>query len=155
MQGMPQPNEHHKQLTQALVGLWVGDEKLSPSPWGPGGPARGKYTMTSVCDGFHVVQDYVEEKDGKITYRGHGVFGWDASDQMYTWYWVDSMGFPPREASRGKWEGDTLIFESHSPMGHGRYTYRFNGPDQLHFALENSRDGKDYTLFMEGDYQRS
>jgi hypothetical protein len=154
MQEMPQPNEHHKKL-HTLVGTWVGDEKLSPSPWGPGGPARGKYTMISACDGFHVVQDYVEEKDGRITYRGHGVFGWDPQGQVYTWYWVDSMGFPPPTASRGKWEGDTLIFESHSEMGHGRYTYKFDGADRLHFSLENSRDGKEYALFMEGDYQRT
>ncbi len=51
-------------------------------------------TMRREVDGFFLVQDYVEEKDGRIVYRGHGVFGFDPDAKAYTWYWVDSMGCP-------------------------------------------------------------
>jgi hypothetical protein len=83
------------------------------------------------------------------------VFGWDAADKKYTWYWVDSMGGAPAAPSRGTWEGDTLTFESSSPHGRGRYTYRFEGDRTYHFRLENSfGGGKSFSLLMEGTYQR-
>ena len=34
MHEMPKPSEHHLKLHR-FAGNWVGEEKLSPSPWGP------------------------------------------------------------------------------------------------------------------------
>jgi hypothetical protein len=110
--------------------------------------------MRSVCDGFFVAQDYEETKDGRVVFRGHGVFGFDAPSGQHTWYWVDSMGMVPPAPSRGTWDGDTVVFESRSPQGTGRYTWRLTGPDQLHFRLENCFDGKTFTELMHGDYAR-
>src|SRR5262245_58446522 len=115
---MPKPSAAHQRL-HVLVGEWSGEETLSPSPWGPGGTATGRSTCRLDLDGFFVVQDYVEEKDGQVSYRGHGVFGYDAQSGEYAWYWVDSMGFVPAAPSRGSWEGDTLTFTSSSPHGQG------------------------------------
>ena len=154
MNWMPQPSDEHRKL-HALSGSWAGDETLSPSQWGPGGPARGQMTFTPVCDGFFVAQEYAEEKDGKTVFRGHGVFGWDAQKKDYTWYWVDSMGTPPAQASRGTWEDDTLVFHSEMGPARGRYTFRFENPDQMHFRIENAMDGKTYQTFMEGRYRRT
>ena len=66
---MPKPTEEHRRL-HAFLGEWEGEEKLSPSPWGPGGTARGRSTCRLDLDGFFVIQDYVEEKDGRVSYRG-------------------------------------------------------------------------------------
>jgi hypothetical protein len=151
--GMPQPTEEHRKL-QRFAGRWAGDEMLSPSEWGPGGPARGRYALTSVCDGFFLTQEYEEEKDGRTSFRGHGVLGYDARAQEYTWYWVDSMGMPPAAASRGRWEGDTLVFQSAMGPMRSRYTWRFTGPDTLQFRMEMSPDGSTWKLNMEGNYQR-
>jgi hypothetical protein len=154
MHEMPRPGVQHA-LLHKLVGEWEGKEELSPSPWGPGGEAVGRYSGRLDLDGFFVIQDYVEEKDGRVVFRGHGVFGWDATDQTYTWYWVDSMGGAPAAPSRGTWNGDTLIFQSHSPQGQGRYTYRFEGDRTYHFKLENSFDGgQTFTQLMQGTYNR-
>lgn len=102
-----------------------------------------------------MVQDYAEEKAGRTVFRGHGVFGWDAKLKTYTWYWCDSMGQPPGEASRGHWQGDTLTFESTQPQGRGRYTFRFEGDDSYHFKIENSFDGgATWVMLMEGTYRR-
>src|SRR5215831_3482400 len=100
MHEMPKPTDEHLRL-QKLVGEWEGTETLSPSPWGPGGKATGRSSIRSDLDGFFVIQDYVEEKDGRVVFRGHGVFGWDAGDKKYIWYWVDSMGSVPAAPSRG------------------------------------------------------
>src|SRR5262245_33299093 len=133
---MPKPSDKHRRL-HVLVGTWAGEEKLSPSPWGPGGAAVGRSVCRAEMEGFFVIQDYVEEKEGRIVCRGHSVFGYDAQSDEYTWYWVDSMGFPPAAAARGRWEGDTIVFRSKSPQGEGRYTYRFEGDHTYHFRLEN------------------
>ena len=151
---MPKPTEEHRRL-HILVGEWSGEEKLSPSPWGPGGAAFGRYTGRLDLEGFFVIQDYVEEKDGRVVFRGHGVFGYDAQAKEYCWFWVDSMGFVPGGPSRGQWEGDTLTFRSRSPQGEGRYTFRFEGDRTYHFRLENSFDGaKTFNTVMEGTYHK-
>ena len=151
---MPKAGEEHRRL-HALVGEWVGDETLSPSPWGPGGKAVGRSSCRLDLDGFWVVQDYVEEKDGQVTFRGHGLFGWDAQAKEYCWYWVDSMGFVPASPSRGQWEGDTLTFRSSSPRGQSRYTYRFAADGSYQMRIENSFDGgQTFATFMEGTYRR-
>lgn len=155
MNGMPKPNEHHQKLHR-LAGTWVGEEKLEPSPWGPGGTAVGRMTGDVALDGFFVVSDYVEEKDGKVAFRGHSVFGWDDQAKSVTWYWFDSMGQTPPAPSRGTWDGDTLVLRSTSPQGEGRYSYRFEGKDRYVFRIENSTDGgKTWKKFMEGKYRRA
>ena len=59
---MPQPTEEHEKL-HILAGDWEGDEEIAPSPWGPGGPAKGRSNIRVAVDGFFLVQDYVEVKD--------------------------------------------------------------------------------------------
>jgi hypothetical protein len=156
MQGMPQANEHHQKLHR-LAGTWVGQETLYPSPWGPGGQASGRYAVRVDIDGFFVIQDYVQERDGRASYRGHGIFGWDQRQQSYVWYWVDSMGEVPGAPARGQWVGDTLTFESDGAPGHrGRYSYQFLDDSSYRFAIQNSGDGgKTWSTFMEGVYRKS
>lgn len=154
MQGMPVPSDMHKRL-HVLAGSWVGEEQLAPSPWGPGGPAVGRTEAVVTCNGFFVAHDYAEEKDGQVTFRGHGIFGYDTQTQRVAWIWVDSMGEVPTAPSWGAWDGDRLQLVSQSPRGQGRYTYEFDGPDRYRFTLENSFDGgKTWVQFMTGTYRR-
>jgi hypothetical protein len=150
---MPKVTPHHEKL-YAFAGEWDGDEKMMPSPMGPGGPAKGKMVGRVDIDGFWVITDYVQTQNGAATYRGHGVYGYDAETGEYTWYWVDSMGMSS-VPSRGKWVSDTLTFESSHPGGKGRYVYRWEGKDTHHFRIENSFDGgATWVLFMEATYRR-
>ena len=151
--GMPQPTEHHRKLS-ALVGSWSGPEKLYPSPWGPGGEATGRMDARLAIDEFFLLQDYEEERDGRVVFRGHAVMGYDPREQSYLWYWFDSMGSPPPSPSRGKWEGDTLTFSSESPGQRSRYTYRFESPTRYSFRIEASRDGASWQPVMEASYGR-
>lgn len=155
MMAMPEPNEHHRKLHR-LAGTWFGEETLSPSPWGPGGLAMGRYKCRVDIGGFFVIQDYVEEREGRVVYQGHGIFGWDDANKRYTWFWVDSLGQVPTAPSRGTWNGDTLVFE-HEPVGseRGRYTFAFKDEDSYDFKVENSQDGgQTWRLFLEATYQR-
>ena len=152
---MPTPTDDHRRLHR-LAGTWTGEERLEPSPWGPGGPAVGRISARVALDGMFVVSDYVEEKDGKVSFQGHSVFGWDPATRTVTWYWFDTMGANPPEPARGSWDGETLALRVTTPRAEGRYTYRFRGDDRYDFSIENSFDGgKTFVKFMEGTYRRS
>lgn len=92
---MPKPADAHRKL-ERVVGRWTGEEKLFPSPWDPkGGTASSRVENRLALDGFAIVQDYEQERNGKICFRGHGVLRWEAQQQCYEMYWFDSMGMPP------------------------------------------------------------
>ena len=151
---MPKPGPEHEKLAKALSGSWIGEETLSPSPWGPGGPATGRSEIRTSLDGFWLIQDYTEEKDGHRVYAGHGVYGYDANRKKYVWNWFDVMGNVAPSASLGDWEGNTLTFLSESPMGKGRYVFVFRD-GEYDFSIENQFPGAtDWTLFMKGTYRR-
>jgi len=150
---MPKPGPGHEKLS-IFAGAWEGPETMHASAFGPGSTATGKIRARVDIDGFFVISDYVQENAGGVSYRGHGVYGYDPKTDEYTWYWVDSMGMPAAVA-RGKWHGDTLTFESATSHGQGRYVYRFEGRDKHHFSIENSMDGgSSWIKFMDATYVR-
>ena len=151
---MPMPTAEHRRL-HAFAGEWLGEEKMFPSPWGPGGPALGRSTSRVDLEGFFVIHDYIQEIDGRVMFRGHSVFGYDTQAKEYTWYWVDSMGQPPESAARGLWEGNTLTFVSTGPQGMSRYVYHFVDERTYTMRIEQSRDGgKTFSPFMDGTYRK-
>jgi hypothetical protein len=151
---MPSLGAEHKKL-EALAGKWSGSEIMHPGPMGPGGKSVGHTDSRMSADGFYLITSYRQEAGGQTTFHGHGVMGWDTFGKRYLWYWVDSMGMPPQEATAGQLRGKDFIFESDSPHGKMRYSYLFKGADQYVFKIETSGDGgKSWAPFMEGDYKR-
>lgn len=151
---MPKPQEQHRKL-QSLAGTWTGEEKMHPSAWDPkGGQAKGRFESRLDLDGFFLTSDYVQERSGQVTYRGHGVFGYDPSERCYTMHWFDSMGSPCATPARGTWVGNRLMFLQRTPMGHARYTYTFEEEGRYSFMMENSQDGERWAPMMEGKYSR-
>ncbi len=151
---MPQPTEAHRKL-QALVGTWIGDDMIYPSPFFPqGATATTKYTGQLDLGGFFVIGDDTQEQDGKVIYRAHKVFGWDDSKQHYTFYLVDSTGQNPTVPAQGTWEDNTLILQQETPRGYIRYSYTFEGDTRYIFRMNMSQDGKEWQPFIEGNYKR-
>jgi len=151
---IPKPGSQHERL-RALVGSWKGDEKMYPSPWdSQGGTAKGFTEARLDLDGMFVIADYRQERDGKVTYRGHGVFGWDGKLSVYTMYWFDSLGMDPGGPARGTWEGNTLRFEMQTPMGRSRYEYAFEGHGRYAFSISMSEDGKSWKPWLESIWVR-
>jgi hypothetical protein len=151
---MPKPGAAHQKLS-ALIGEWAGDETLHPSPWDPaGGPAAARVTNRWVADGFAVVQDYEQIRNGQVTFRGHGVFSYDPARDEYVMHWWDSMGSQVNEF-RGRLEGNRLILAAPMPGGgHSRTTWILTGPDGHDFLMEVSPDGQSWHPSMEGTYSR-
>jgi hypothetical protein len=152
--GMPTATEHHKKL-EALAGNWVGEEKMFPSPWDPkGGMAVGKINARIDIDGFYLISDYTQERGGQITFRGHGVYGYNPETKLYSMWWFDSMGGGFGEVPTGAWEGNKLAFSHVTPMGRNRYTYIVEKDGRHTFTMETSQDGTQWNMLMEGRYTR-
>jgi hypothetical protein len=151
---MPKPGDAHEKLG-ALVGEWAGEETLHPSPWDPvGGGAQAQVTNRWVADGFAVVQEYEQRRNGRVTFRGHGVFWFDPGRGEYVMHWWDSMGGTAGEY-RGRFDGDVLMLSAPMPQGgHSRTSWTLTGPDAHTFLMEVSPDGEVWQPAMEGRYRR-
>ncbi|HZY10701.1 MAG TPA: DUF1579 family protein [Bacteroidota bacterium] len=150
---MPKPSDAHKKLLK-LVGRWNGEEKLYPSPWDPtGGMAKGLAVNKAELDGFFVVQDYQQERNGRINFRGHGVFGWDQFENCYVVHWFDSMGTPP-QVMKGTFENSVLSLVGKFPQGFNRGIWDYSKEGKVTFKMEVSMDGKNWQPMMEGNYTK-
>lgn len=150
----PRPTEHHARLAR-LAGEWTGDETLSATPDVPEQRATtGHFDNRMGVDGFYLINDYTQQRDGKVVFRGHGVYGWDEASERYTMRWFDSMGRDPGPPVLGEWAGDTLTFAAKGPHGQARYVYRIDGNDAFEFRIEVSNDGQQWTTMMAGRYTR-
>ncbi|MGH7149545.1 MAG: DUF1579 family protein [Planctomycetota bacterium] len=150
---MPKPTEAHRKL-ERLVGNGVGEEKMHPSPFDPkGGTATGRLSNRLALDGFAVVQDYEQERNGAIAFRGHGVFRYDAAEGAYSLHWYDSMGMAPN-VFRGSFEGEVPTLACRAPQKTYRAVFEFQGTGGYSFRMEVSPDGKAWFPSMEGRYTR-
>jgi hypothetical protein len=150
---MPRPGPGHKKL-EAFAGTWTGEEKMHPSPWDPkGGTASATLSGKVACDGFYVVGDYEQKRNGVVTFRGHSVFGFDDKTQEVVLHWFDSMGMGA-DVFRGKFVGQTVTLLNHGPMGHHRMTYDFSEKGTLRSKMETSQDQKQWTPMFDGVYHQ-
>ncbi len=150
---MPQPTEHHRKL-ERIAGIWRGEEKMYPSPWDPeGGTATGHVNNRVALDGFAVVQDYQQTKQGETTFRGLGIFTWDRTRECYSLVWVDSMGYPPH-TYYGEFEADRLPMTYESPQGVHRVVFELLAPDRYHFEMQLTMGDGQLKPLMEGTYSR-
>lgn len=152
---MATPGDGHRRMA-AFAGSWVGDETIHATPFSAeGGRAVGAMQCEVGVDGFFVVMDYQQTQEGRPSYNGHGLVGYEASTGEHLMWWFDSMGANPTGPSSGTWTGDTIAFVSHGPQGYGRYTYVFNEDDTITFKIEISQDGEQWAPFIDGLYRRA
>lgn len=151
---MPRPTDAHRKL-ELLAGSWSGEERLHPSPWDPrGGTAIGRITNRVALDGFALLHDYEQDRDGTITFRGHGVLSWNAIEQCYVMHWFDSMGTPANEF-RGTFDSkDVLTLTSKSSQGLSRAIFDLSKEGEYSFRMDVSPDGNQWQTFMDGSYIR-
>lgn len=92
---MPRTTPGHVRLEQ-LAGHWEGEEQMPPSQWDPkGGTAIGRTRNRVALNGFAMISDYEQERDGVITFTGHGVLSFEPKRDLYSLHWFDCMGSPP------------------------------------------------------------
>jgi hypothetical protein len=148
---MPKPSPTHKKL-ELFAGTWAGEEKMHPSAWDPkGGVASASLASRVACEGFWVVGDYEQRRNGVVTFRGHSVFGCDDKSQEVVLHWFDSMGMGP-DLFRGKFQGQILTLTCKNQMGTHRLTYDFSEKGTLRSKMETSQDGKQWAAMFDGIY---
>lgn len=151
--GMPEPTPGHLML-EKLAGFWEGEETMHPSQWDPnGGVAIGRNKHELSLDGFALISDYEQERDGAITFTGHGVYTYDPEEERYSLHWFDCMGSPP-EVFVGGFEGDVLTLAHGGPGMHARMTYDLSTPGAMKSKMEMSSDGEDWRVLFEATYKR-
>lgn len=151
---MPKPSADHERL-EKLAGTWKGTETMHPSPWDPaGGEALGITRARVALNGFAVIVDYEQSREGKSTFQGHGVYTWDPQAGEVVLHWFDCMG-QGTEEFRGAWDGDRLQLESRNPMGFARMSYDFSRAGRLVSRMEMSQDGQGWAALFDGSYERA
>ena len=86
---MPKLSPGHL-LLEKLTGSWVGEEIMYPSQWDPkGGVAIGRNNHELSLGGFALLADYEQERDGAITFTGHGVYTYDPKEGRYSLHWFE------------------------------------------------------------------
>ena len=149
---MPTPSDGHLVL-EKLSGTWEGEETMYPSEWDPnGGVAVGRNRHKLGLGGFALISDYEQERDGAITFTGHGVYTYAANEDQYYLHWFDSMGSPP-EVFAGGLEGDVLTLAHGGPGTHARMTYDLSTPGIMKGMMEMSPDGVGWKVLFEAVYR--
>ncbi len=150
---MPKPTPGHFRLEE-LAGHWEGEETMHPSQWDPkGGTAIGRTRSWMALNGFALISDYEQERDGIITFTGHGVMSFDPKTSLYTLHWFDCMGSSP-EVFVGRFNGNRLTVAHGGPGMHARMTYDVAEPQCMFSKMEMSPDGTAWNTLFEGRYQR-
>jgi len=141
-------------MLEKLAGSWEGEETMHPSQWDPtGGVAVGRNESRIGLGGFVLITDYEQERDGVITFTGHGVYTYDPGVNGYRLHWFDCMGTPP-EVFTGGFDGEVLTLAHGGPGMHARLTYDLTGPGTLRSRMEMSQDGTSWNTLFEAVYRR-
>ena len=145
-----------QRLNDAMAGTWLGELHSYPSPWDPkGGVALGRTQARLALGGLSLVSDYAEERDGAITFRGHGVYTWDALHKIYRMYWFDSVQPAPTLVPvTGVWTDTQLVFASKTDVAEHRYVYDFLDSNYYDFHIDLRRSGQDWRTYARGQYAR-
>jgi hypothetical protein len=153
MPATPTLTPEHERL-KAFVGEWVGEETLAQTRWTEAGPARATLNARLDLDGFYVIQDYVQERGDRISFRGHGLFTFDRDDRLYKLFWYDSLGYVPPGPASGVWKDDALILLRASLRGAARHVFRFLDPDTYTHTIQFSPDSEGWSEVLTGTYRR-
>ncbi len=150
---MPHPGPGHLNM-EKLAGHWEGEESMHPSQWDPkGGVSTGRTKSRLALNGFALISDYEQERNGMVTFTGHGVMSFNPKEDLYTLHWFDCMGSPP-EVFVGRLDGDVLILAHGGPGMHVRTTYDLGNPENLRTKMEMSQDGAAWNTLFDGSYKR-
>ncbi|MGY3462724.1 hypothetical protein ACVWW5_008174 [Bradyrhizobium sp. LM3.4] len=96
------PLPEHARLA-AFAGEWNGEEVVFPSRWTEGGSATSHVVAHMDLNGFYLIQDSVQTRDGKQVFATHGIFTFDREDRTYKLFWYDSLGYTPPSPASGGW----------------------------------------------------
>ncbi|MDD1536634.1 MULTISPECIES: DUF1579 domain-containing protein [unclassified Bradyrhizobium] len=147
------PLPEHARLA-AFAGEWDGEEMVFPSRWTAGGPATSRTVARMDLNGFYLIQDSVQMRDGKQVFATHGIFSYDRDDRTYKLFWYDSLGYTPPSPASGGWVGKTLTLVRGSLRGNARHVYEIINEDSYSLKIQFSPDAEGWADVLTGVYRR-
>jgi len=147
------PLAEHARLA-AFAGEWNGEEMVFPSRWTAGGPATSHTVARMDLNGFYLIQDSVQMRDGKPIFATHGLFTYDREDRTYKLFWYDSLGYTPPSPASGGWVGKTLTLVRGSLRGNARHVYEIIDDDSYSLKIQFSPDAEGWADVLTGVYRR-
>ena len=149
----PTALEEHRKLA-VFAGEWSGEEMVYPSRWAAGGPATARIKARIDLNGFYLIQDAVQMRDGQETFASHGVFTYDREDRLYKLFWHDSLGYYPPSPASGGWSGNALTLVRGSLRGNARHVYEVVDNDNYTMKIQFSPDTEGWADVLTGVYRR-
>src|SRR6476469_10375930 len=137
----PTPLEEHRKLA-AFAGEWNGEEMVYPSRWNAGGPATSHVVARIDLNGFYLIQDARQTRDGKESFATHGVFTYDREDRHYKLFWHDSLGYYSPAPASGGWTAKTLVLVRGSLRGNARHVYEVVDDNTYTLKIQFSPDAE-------------
>jgi hypothetical protein len=147
------PLPEHARLA-AFAGEWNGEEVVFPSRWTAGGPATSRTIARIDLNGFYLIQDSVQIRDGKQAFASHGIFTFDRDDRTYKLFWYDSLGYTPPSPASGGWVGKTLTLVRGSLRGNARHVYEIIDDNSYSLKIQFSPDAEGWADVLTGVYRR-
>lgn len=147
------PLAEHARLA-AFAGEWDGEEVVFPSRWTAGGPATSRTVARMDLNGFYLIQDAVQIRDGKQSFATHGIFTYDRDDRTYKLFWYDSLGYTPPSPASGGWVGNTLTLVRGSLRGNARHVYEIIDDNSYSLKIQFSPDAEGWADVLTGVYRR-
>ncbi|MCP3439969.1 DUF1579 family protein [Bradyrhizobium sp. CCGUVB14] len=147
------PLTEHMRLS-AFAGEWNGEEVVFPSRWTEGGSATSHVVARMDLNGFYLIQDAVQMRDGKQSFATHGIFTWDRDDRTYKLFWYDSLGYTPPAPASGGWAGKTLTLVRGSLRGNARHVYEIIDDNSYSLKIQFSPDAEGWADVLTGVYRR-
>ena len=149
----PSPLPEHQKLS-VFAGEWSGEEMVHPSRWTTGGPATSRVTARMALNGFYLIQDAVQMRDGKQSFATHGLFTYDREDRTYKLFWHDSLGYYPPSPASGGWAAKSLILVRGSLRGNARHVYEVVDDNTYNMKIQFSPDAEGWADVLTGIYRR-
>ena len=149
----PSPLPEHQRL-QVLAGEWNGEEMVYPSRWNAGGPASAHVMARMDLNGFYLIQDTRQLRDGKEIFAAHGLFTYDHDDRTYKLFWYDSLGYTSPAPASGGWVGKVLTLVRGSLRGNARHVYEIIDDDSYSLKIQFSPDAEGWADVLTGVYHR-
>ncbi len=149
----PTPLEEHRKLT-VFAGEWAGEEMVHPSRWTGGGPATSQVAARIELNGFYLIQDTRQTRDGEESFAAHAVFTYDRDDRLYKMFWHDSLGYFAPSPASGTWNGNALVLVRGSLRGNARHVYEVVDSDTYTLKIQFLPDAEGWADMLTGVYRR-